>query len=175
MSHKSHIKTHIRLQKFPLTFLLSSSGDSSTAAVPSPSNGHLYPDSPSPSPPYLHKPMHLHNNTLKPSKDSQLACNSPPVAPYQEKPESMESSRKLQTHQNGVSGPLSKAESDSLQNGRNRPWERFPPESFAQRFHQTVLHSSHNTLKSKGWSQHSLGTNETALPSSGYNLHEHKL
>ncbi|XP_078804995.1 genetic suppressor element 1 isoform X1 [Oryzias latipes] len=129
---------------------LRSAGDSSTAAVPSPSNGHLYPDSPSPSPPYLHKPMHLHNNTLKPSKDSQLACNSPPVAPYQEKPESMESSRKLQTHQNGVSGPLSKAESDSLQNGRNRPWERFTPESFAQRFHQTVLHSSHNTLKSKG-------------------------
>ncbi|KAF3854695.1 hypothetical protein F7725_022750 [Dissostichus mawsoni] len=46
-----------------------SNGESSSAPLPSQSNGHHYPDSPSPSPPYLHKPKHppitTHSNPLR--------------------------------------------------------------------------------------------------------------
>uniref|UniRef100_A0A3Q1FU35 Gse1 coiled-coil protein n=1 Tax=Acanthochromis polyacanthus TaxID=80966 RepID=A0A3Q1FU35_9TELE len=128
-----------------------STGDSSSAPQ---SNGHLYPDSPSPSPPYLHKPKHLHSDALKPSMDSQVTrIPPPPLAPHHEKTEFMESqsNRKLQTLQNGVAAPpLHKKEPNPVQNGRNRPWERFTPEAFAQHFHQAVLQSTHNTLQKKG-------------------------
>ncbi|KAM4573187.1 genetic suppressor element 1-like isoform 1-T1 [Odontesthes bonariensis] len=126
-----------------------SAGDSSSAPQ---SNGHLYPESPSPSPPYLHKAKHQHNDTVKPSIDSQVARIPPPLTSHHEKPGSIEtqSTRKPQTLQNGVVAPLQKKEPSPVQNGRNRPWERFTPEAFAQHFHQAVLQSTHNTLQNKG-------------------------
>ncbi|XP_041853483.1 genetic suppressor element 1-like isoform X2 [Melanotaenia boesemani] len=129
-----------------------SAGDSSTASVLSQSNGQLYPDSPSPSPPYLHKPKHLHNDTLKPSMDSQVTRIPPPLTSHHEKSACIEtqSSRKLQAHQNGIVAPPLKKEISPVQNGRNRPWEKFTPEAFAQRFHQAVLQSTNSTLQNKG-------------------------
>ncbi|XP_071357772.1 genetic suppressor element 1-like isoform X2 [Trachinotus anak] len=127
-------------------------GDSSSAPQPCQSNGHLYPDSPSPSPPYLHKPKHLHNDTLKPSVDSQVAHVPPPLASHYEKVEFVEAwpNRKLKGLQNGIVVSPQKKEPNPVQNGRNRPWERFTPEAFAQHFHQAVLKSTHNTLQNKG-------------------------
>ncbi|KAM6937695.1 genetic suppressor element 1-like [Xenentodon cancila] len=143
----------LRYNPFPLcrSPTAPSTGDSSTAPPSSQPNGHPYPDSPSPSPPYLHKSMHLHNDTLKTSMDSQVARIPPPLAPRHEKSESIEtqSNKKLQTLQNGIAAPPQKKEPGSVQNGRNQPWERFTPEAFAQRFHQTVLKTTHNTLQNK--------------------------
>ncbi|XP_040024643.1 genetic suppressor element 1-like isoform X1 [Gasterosteus aculeatus] len=126
--------------------------DSSSASLLSQSNGHQYPDSPSPSPPYLHKPKHLaHNDTFKPSVDTHTSHNPPPLNPHPEKAEFTEAqpNRKLQGLQNAVASPHKK-ESNPVQNGRNRPWERFTPEAFAQHFHQAVLQSTHSTLQNKG-------------------------
>ncbi|XP_068459491.1 genetic suppressor element 1-like isoform X1 [Clinocottus analis] len=128
-------------------------GDSSSAPLPSETNGHQYPDSPSPSPPYLHKPKHLPlNDALKPSMDTHMARNPPPLHPHHEKAEFMEAqpNRKLQGLQNGAAASPQKKEPNPVQNGRNRPWERFTPEAFAQHFHQAVLQSTHNTLQNKG-------------------------
>ncbi|XP_029289196.1 genetic suppressor element 1-like [Cottoperca gobio] len=130
-----------------------STGNSSSVPLPSQANGHLYPDSPSPSPPYLHKPKHLpHNDTFKPSMDSYVARIPPALAPHREKNEFMEPqpNRKPQGLQNGVVASPQKKEHNHVQNGRNRPWERFTPEAFAQHFHQAVLQSTHNTLQNKG-------------------------
>ncbi|XP_028440374.1 genetic suppressor element 1-like isoform X1 [Perca flavescens] len=130
-----------------------STGDSSSAPLPSQPNGHLYPDSPSPSPPYLHKPKHLpHNNTFKASVDTNIACVPPPLAPHHEKAEFMEAqpNGKLLGLQNGVVASPQKKDPNPVQNGRNRSWERFTPEAFAQHFHQAVLQSTHNTLQNKG-------------------------
>lgn len=124
------------------------SGDSSSASLQSQSNGHLYPDSPSPSPPYYHKLKHLHNDPFKPPADTQVAHNPPPLVPHLEKPEFMEgqSMKKLQGFQNGDISSAQRKEPNPAQNGRNRPWESFTPEAFAQHFHQAVLQSTHNTL-----------------------------
>lgn len=159
-----------------------STGDSSSAPLPCQSNGHLYPDSPSPSPPYLHKPKHLlHNDTFKPSMDSQVARIPPPLAPHHERAGFMETqpSRKIQGLQNGVVASPQKKEPSPVQNGRNRPCERFTPEAFAQHFHQAVLQSTHNTLQNKGVSNcvpeagmkadHSLPHNISPLKSSNHN------
>lgn len=128
-------------------------GDSSSAPLPCQSNGHLYPDSPSPSPPYLHKPKHLlHHDAFKPSMDTHAARIPPPLTLHHEKPEFAEAqlNRKLQGLQNGVVASPQKKEANPVQNGRNRPLERFTPEAFAQHFHQAVLQSTHNTLQNKG-------------------------
>ncbi|CAB1441042.1 unnamed protein product [Pleuronectes platessa] len=105
-----------------------STSDSSSAPGQCQSNGHVYPDSPSPSPPYLHKSKNHLKNTFKHSMDSQVARVPPPLASHHEK----------------------KKESRPVHNGSNRPWERFSPEAFAQHFHQAVLQSTHNTLQNKG-------------------------
>ncbi|KAM9854688.1 genetic suppressor element 1-like [Aulostomus maculatus] len=131
----------------------SSTGDSSLAPLPSQSNGHHFPDSPSPSPPYLHKPKHvIHNDTLKSTMNSQVSRAPPPLASHHHKTEESESqqSRKLPLLQNGVVASPQKKEPGPQQNGRSRPWERFTPEAFAQHFHQAVLQSTHSTLQSKG-------------------------
>uniref|UniRef100_A0A3B3Z095 Genetic suppressor element-like domain-containing protein n=1 Tax=Poecilia mexicana TaxID=48701 RepID=A0A3B3Z095_9TELE len=104
--------------------------------------------SPSPSPPDSHK--HRQNDTPKASMDSQVPRIPPPLAPHHDKCETAEaqSNRKLQVLQNGTA--LQKKEPGPLANGQSRPWERFTPEAFAQRFHQAVLQSTHSTLNSKG-------------------------
>lgn len=124
-----------------------STGDPSSARQ---SNGHLYPDSPSPSPPYLHKPKHLlRNDKFMQSMDSPGARIPPPLASDHEKTGFTETQpiRKLQVPQNCVVASPHKKEP---QNGRNQPWERFTPEAFAQHFHQAVLQSTHSTLQNKG-------------------------
>uniref|UniRef100_A0A3B4F0S7 Genetic suppressor element 1-like n=1 Tax=Pundamilia nyererei TaxID=303518 RepID=A0A3B4F0S7_9CICH len=118
-----------------------STGDSFSAPLPCPSNGHLYPDSPSPSPPYL---------------NSTVTRLPPPLAPHHEKVEFVEtqSNRKRQGLQNGAgtgAAAAQKKEPSQVQNGRNRPLERFTPEAFAQHFHQAVLQSTHSTLQNKGY------------------------
>ncbi|XP_029379382.1 genetic suppressor element 1-like isoform X2 [Echeneis naucrates] len=120
-------------------------GDSSSAP-------HQDTVSPSPSPPFSHKPKHLHNDTFKPSMDLQAARVPPPLASHYDKVEFMESqpNRKLHGLHNGIVVSPQKKEPNSEQNGRNRPWERFTPETFAQHFHQAVLKSTHNTLQNKG-------------------------
>lgn len=128
-------------------------GDPSSAPLPCPFNGNLFPDSPSPSPPCLHKPKHrLHNDAFKPSTDTHGARIPPPLTLHHEKAEFMETqpNRKLQGLQNGAVASPQKKEPNPVQNGRNRPWERFTPEAFAQHFHQAVLQSTHNTLQNKG-------------------------
>ncbi|XP_034442949.1 genetic suppressor element 1-like isoform X2 [Hippoglossus hippoglossus] len=129
-----------------------STGDSSSAPVQCQSNGHVYPDSPSPSPPYLHKSKNHLKNTFKHSMDSQGARVPPPLASHHEKVEFTEAlpNRKLQSLQNGVVASPQKKEPRPVHNGSNRPWERFTPEGFAQHFHQAVLQSTHNTLQNKG-------------------------
>uniref|UniRef100_A0A3B4F3B5 Genetic suppressor element 1-like n=1 Tax=Pundamilia nyererei TaxID=303518 RepID=A0A3B4F3B5_9CICH len=132
-------------------------GDSFSAPLPCPSNGHLYPDSPSPSPPYLSKHKHLHNDAHKPPVDSTVTRLPPPLAPHHEKVEFVEtqSNRKRQGLQNGAgtgAAAAQKKEPSQVQNGRNRPLERFTPEAFAQHFHQAVLQSTHSTLQNKGLS-----------------------
>lgn len=84
--------------------------------------------------------------------DSQVVRIPPPLAPHHEKAGFMETqpSRKHQGLQNGVVASPQKKEPSPVQNGRNRPWERFTPEAFAQHFHQAVLQSTHNTLQNKG-------------------------
>ncbi|XP_063335933.1 genetic suppressor element 1-like isoform X1 [Pelmatolapia mariae] len=134
-----------------------STGDSFSAPLPCPSNGHLYPDSPSPSPPYLSKHKHLHNDAHKPPVDSTVTRLPPPLAPHHEKAEFVEtqSNRKRQGLQNGAgtgAAAAQKKEPGQVQNGRNRPLERFTPEAFAQHFHQAVLQSTHSTLQNKGLS-----------------------
>ncbi|XP_020512798.2 genetic suppressor element 1 isoform X1 [Labrus bergylta] len=132
-----------------------SAGDSSSATPPCQSNGHQYPDSPSPSPPYLHKPRHLfHKDTSKPSTDPHITRIPPPLTLRQEKAEFTEAqpNKKLQGIQNGVVASPQKKELDPVQNGRGRPSERFTPETFAQHFHQAVLQSTNSTLHNKGFS-----------------------
>lgn len=127
-------------------------GDSSTAPLLPQPNGHLHPDSHSPSPPYLHKHKHLHNDALRPSVDHPATRIPPPLTSHHEKPElsELQLSRKLQPLQNGLGAPPQKKEPGSVQNGRSQPWERFMPEAFAHHFHQAVLQSTHNTLHNKG-------------------------
>ncbi|XP_055078425.1 genetic suppressor element 1-like isoform X1 [Periophthalmus magnuspinnatus] len=117
-------------------------GDSKSISLP---NGHPYPDSPSPSPPFLHKPKNpLCNDALKSSLDPQVARIPTPLAPHHEKTEFMEPNRKPHNLQNGLAtSPLKKTPSCG-QNGRSRPWEKFTPEVFAQHFHQAVLQSTHS-------------------------------
>lgn len=124
------------------------SGDSSSEPLLCQSNGHLYPDSPSPSPPYLHKPKRPHSDPFKPHVDSQVPRLPRPMAPHCEKADFVEVqlNRKLQ---NGNAPPQEKDPSP-VQNGRNRPWERFTPEAFAQHFHQAVLQSTHGSLQNNG-------------------------
>ncbi|TMS04993.1 Genetic suppressor element 1 [Larimichthys crocea] len=119
---------------------------------PCQSNGHLYPDSPSPSPPHLHKPKRLlHNDTFKPSVDNSVAHIPPPLTLHHEKAELNEAqpNRKHQGLQNGVVASPQKKEPSPMQNGRNRALERFTPEAFAQHFHQAVLQSTHTSLQNK--------------------------
>lgn len=82
--------------------------------------------------------------------DSQVPRVPPQLAPHLEKSETTEtqSNRKQQVLQNGAA--LQKKEPGPLLNGRSRPWERFTPEAFAQRFHQAVLQSTHTSLQGKG-------------------------
>ncbi|KAM9377961.1 genetic suppressor element 1-like [Pholidichthys leucotaenia] len=134
-----------------------STGDSSSAPLPSQSNGHLLPDSPSPSPPHLTRlPKHSHNDTFKPPVDSQVPHVPPPLASLHERSQFMETqtNRKTQALQNGTpAAPAAapqKKEFGHVQNGRSRPWEKFIPEAFAQHFHQAVLQSTHSTLQNKG-------------------------
>lgn len=129
-----------------------SAGDSSSAPLQCQSNGHLYPDSPSPSPPFFHKPKRLHNDAFKPPTDTQVAHIPPPLAPHHEKPEFVEGQpiKKFQGCQNGDAPSAQRKEPSPAQNGRNRPWESFTSEAFAQHFHQAVLQSTHNTLQNKG-------------------------
>uniref|UniRef100_A0A3B4A4S2 Genetic suppressor element-like domain-containing protein n=1 Tax=Periophthalmus magnuspinnatus TaxID=409849 RepID=A0A3B4A4S2_9GOBI len=119
-----------------------SASDSKSISLP---NGHPYPDSPSPSPPFLHKPKNpLCNDALKSSLDPQVARIPTPLAPHHEKTEFMEPNRKPHNLQNGLAtSPLKKTPSCG-QNGRSRPWEKFTPEVFAQHFHQAVLQSTHS-------------------------------
>ncbi|XP_058501803.1 genetic suppressor element 1-like isoform X2 [Solea solea] len=127
-----------------------STGDSSSAPLQSQSNGHVYPESPSPSPPYSNKPKNSINNTFKHSVDSQVARVPPPLSSTHEKVELMEVplNRKLP---NGIqSASPQKKEPNPVHNGSNRPWERFTPEAFAQHFHQAVLQSTQNTKHNKG-------------------------
>ncbi|MEQ2210241.1 hypothetical protein XENOCAPTIV_010343, partial [Xenoophorus captivus] len=123
-------------------------GDHSTAPLQPQPNGHLYLESPSPSPPCSQK--HKQNDTLKPSMDSQVSCIPPLLAPHHGKSETTEtqSNRKLQVLQNGTAHQ--KKEPGPMLNGRSRPWERFTPDAFAQRFHQAVLQSTQSTVQSKG-------------------------
>ncbi|KAM9754469.1 genetic suppressor element 1-like isoform 2-T2 [Menidia menidia] len=126
------------------------SADDSYSAPPS--NNHLYPESPSPSPPYSHKPKYHHNDAVKPTADSQVTRIPPPLTSHHEKPGSIEtqSIRKPQSLQNGVVAPILKKEHSPVQNGQSWPWERFTSEAFAQHFHQAVLQSTHSTQHNKG-------------------------
>ncbi|KAK2842145.1 hypothetical protein Q5P01_012345 [Channa striata] len=116
-------------------------GDSSSAAPSCRSNGHVYAESPGHSPPSSHRPKHLHNDTFKPSMDSQLSRIPPPLAPIM---------KRLKSLQNGTVASPQEKESSPVQNVRNRPWEKITPEAFAQHFHQAVLQSTHSTLQNKG-------------------------
>ncbi|KAF7662922.1 hypothetical protein LDENG_00223140 [Lucifuga dentata] len=129
-----------------------STGASTSAPLQCQANGHLYPESLSPSPPFFHKPKRLHNDVFKPPTDTQVAHVPPPLAPHLEKPELMEGQpiKKFQGCQNGDVPSAPRKEPNPVQNGRNRPWESFTPEAFAQHFHQAVLQSTHNTLQNKG-------------------------
>ncbi|XP_029697786.1 genetic suppressor element 1-like isoform X1 [Takifugu rubripes] len=124
-----------------------STGDSSSSlSLLSQSNGHLYPDSPSPSPPYLHKPKHLLlNEAFKSSADPRHPAHIPPPLVHREKSEFPEPHKKPQGLHNAIAPP----KKESLQNGRNRPSERFTSEAFVQHFHQAVLQSTH-MLQNKG-------------------------
>ncbi|XP_014873239.1 genetic suppressor element 1-like isoform X3 [Poecilia latipinna] len=137
----------LRYNPLPLCRSPASLLTGNSSAAPQ-SNGHQYPESPSPSPPDSHR--HRQNDTPKASMDSQVPRIPPPLAPHHDKCETAEaqSNRKLQVLQNGTA--LQKKEPGPLANGRSRPWERFTPEAFAQRFHQAVLQSTHSTLHSKG-------------------------
>lgn len=156
---ETHTHTHahficmLKLQKLFLSIFTNVCLGDSSSAPPCQSNGHRYPESPSPSPPYLHRPKHLlHKNTFKPSMDTQVARIPPPLTLHHEKAEFVEAqpNRKLQGLQNGVVASPQKKEANPVQNGRNRLMERFTPEAFAQHFHQAVLQSTHNTLQNKG-------------------------
>ncbi|XP_071776383.1 genetic suppressor element 1-like [Centroberyx gerrardi] len=130
-----------------------STGDSSSAPLPCQSNGHHYPDSPSPSPPYSHKPNNtFHTDPFKPPVDTPTPRIPPPLAPHLERTGFMEGhpTKKFQGLQNGVAASAQRKEPNPVQNGRSRPWERFTPEAFAQHFHQAVLQSTHSTLQNKG-------------------------
>ncbi|XP_074533862.1 genetic suppressor element 1-like isoform X2 [Halichoeres trimaculatus] len=128
-----------------------SAGDLSLALPSSQPNSHLYPDSPSPSPPHLYKPRHLHHNdTSKLSVDSHATRIPPPLTLHQEKAEFTD--RKHQGIQNGVAASPQKKELNPVQNGRSRSSEWITPETFAQHFHQAVLQSTHSTLHNKGFS-----------------------
>ncbi|XP_056137820.1 genetic suppressor element 1-like isoform X2 [Lampris incognitus] len=161
-----------------------SRGDSSSAHLPCQSNGQQYPDSPSPSPPYAHPPNNLNPDPFKPPVDTPVPRIPPPLAPHPEKTGFLDGqpTKKLQSLQNGT---VTSAQRKELgQNGRNRPWERFTPEAFAQHFHQSVLTSTHNTLQSKGVSNcipdaklkadYSLPLNNSALKRTNTNhMHRH--
>uniref|UniRef100_A0A3Q3WPR9 Genetic suppressor element-like domain-containing protein n=1 Tax=Mola mola TaxID=94237 RepID=A0A3Q3WPR9_MOLML len=123
----THENACLKLQKhFLKRYTIVFSGVPSSVPLPCQSNGHLYPDSPSPSPPYLNKPKH-------PPQCADL----------------MEPNRKHQGPQSSiVSSPLKK-EPNPAQNRQNRPLERFTPEAFAQHFHQAVLQSTHSMLQNK--------------------------
>ncbi|KAF0041230.1 hypothetical protein F2P81_007128 [Scophthalmus maximus] len=152
-----------------------SSADSS-ARQQCQSNGHVYPDSPSPSPPYLHKPKNLLNKTSKHSMDSQVAQIPPPLASHHEKNEFMEAqpNRKFKGLHNGVVASPRKKEPSPVQNGTNRPWERFTPEAFAQHFHQAVLQSTHHTMQNKGVSNSVPDTGMKAEHSLPHNISQMK-
>lgn len=150
-------ETHTGQLNEPLSntnsFLVTPLPTNQTAPLPCQSNGHPYPDSPSPSPPCLHKPKRLlHSDVLRPSGETRAAhAAPPPPLAHHDKAELVESSRKQQVLQSSsLASPLKK-EPGAVQNGRTRPLERFTPESFAQHFHQAVLQSTHSMLQSKGW------------------------
>ncbi|XP_077371777.1 genetic suppressor element 1-like isoform X2 [Festucalex cinctus] len=114
----------------------SSTRESSSASPSCQSNGHLYPDSPSPSPPYLHKARHA-------PRDDTLRQPPPPLAPHQDKEAPQPDKKPQPVHNGHLVAPLKKEPSAGV-NCRVRPWERFTPDAFAQHFHQTVLQSVHN-------------------------------
>ncbi|XP_068595759.1 genetic suppressor element 1 [Brachionichthys hirsutus] len=130
-----------------------SSGDSSSAPPPCQSNGHLDPDSASPSPPHHLKPKRrLQNDPFKPAMDACTAFIPVPLTLRHEKGELKEAlpHRKPQGVQSGVGASPQKKEPGPARNGWNRPPESFTHEAFAQHFHQAVLQSTHSTLQSKG-------------------------
>lgn len=125
-------------------------GDSPSVSLLSQSNGHLYPDSPSPSPPYLHKPKHhLQSDPFKLSADPRHPAHVPPPLVHREISEFQEPPRKRHGLHNAVAPP-EKKEFGPLLNGRSRPSERFTSEAFVQHFHQAVLQSTHTMHQNKG-------------------------
>uniref|UniRef100_H3C8Z7 Gse1 coiled-coil protein n=1 Tax=Tetraodon nigroviridis TaxID=99883 RepID=H3C8Z7_TETNG len=103
---------------FPYALLLFA-GDAPSVSLLNHSNGRLYPDSPSPSPPYPHKPKHHpQNDPFKSSSDSRHPAHIPPPLVHRE-------------------------------NGRSRASERFTSEAFVQHFHQAVLQSTQHLHQSK--------------------------
>ncbi|XP_077424070.1 genetic suppressor element 1-like isoform X2 [Vanacampus margaritifer] len=118
----------------------SSTRESSSTPPSCPSNGHLYPDSPIPSPPHLHKARHA-------PRDDTLRQPPPPLAPHQHKAAFAETpqpdKRPQSVHSGHLVAPLKKEPGAGV-NGRVRPWETFKPDAFAQHFHQTALQSTHH-------------------------------
>ncbi|XP_008310186.1 genetic suppressor element 1-like isoform X1 [Cynoglossus semilaevis] len=94
-------------------------------------NRHMYPESPSPSPPYM--------------KKTEQVTRVPPPLVSNNKAEIMEvlPNRK---HQNRTKNEELKL----LQTGSNQPWERCTPEVFAQHFHQAVLKSTQKKQTKNG-------------------------
>lgn len=109
------------------------------------SNGLHYSDSPSPSPSYPHHPNNLHTDPLKPS--TPPPSQPPPLAPDPNRKglDGSHPAKRLQCLQNGAGHPGHHPQQKvplAVQNGQNKPWERFIPKDF----HQSVLQSTHKTL-----------------------------
>ncbi|XP_061138943.1 genetic suppressor element 1-like isoform X1 [Syngnathus typhle] len=122
----------------------SSIGESSSAIPSCQSNGHLYPDSPSPSPLHSHRARHVpHNDTVRQPP--------PPLAPHDKAAfaEAPRPNKKLQLVHNGHLVPPLKKEPGAVVNGRVQPREKFTTNAFAQHFHQAVLQSTQHKGVSK--------------------------
>ncbi|CAG03381.1 unnamed protein product, partial [Tetraodon nigroviridis] len=125
-------------------------GDAPSVSLLNHSNGRLYPDSPSPSPPYPHKPKHHpQNDPFKSSSDSRHPAHIPPPLVHREMAEVQEPPRKRPGLHHAVAPP-EKKEFGCVQNGRSRASERFTSEAFVQHFHQAVLQSTQHLHQSKG-------------------------
>lgn len=74
----------------------------------------------------------------------------PHIPPHLAHHEKAEPNKKHQGLQNTIVASPQKKEPSPVQNGRNRPLERFTSEAFAQHFHQAVLQSTHSMLQNKG-------------------------
>lgn len=134
--------------------------DPTAPSTPCQTNGEPHPNSRSPTPPGPTRHLHsvgqpdLHRSS-QPS-DHSRPKEPPPLAPSQSRLGEASPIRRAPSMPNSSRPTLTQLKErphglNGLSEHRSRPWESLSAEEFAQRFHQSVLQSTHKSQhKPKG-------------------------